>query len=159
MKKVFFNDDLIEKILSRSLTHFINICKSNYLNRSYHQFQIFKNLKCYSDLEAVFYWADTNGNKVLEKPTYKPGTEVAIAQPYSSIIIYVQHDVLSTTLLQSKGWDNKMFVEADLMPHRIKILNVRLQKLQDCSDNRAFVNENIWNENPYMFLYEFELIK
>ena len=27
MKKVFFNDDLIEKILSRSLTHFINICK------------------------------------------------------------------------------------------------------------------------------------
>ena len=32
------------------------------------------------------------------------------------------------------GWTNKMFVRADLMPHAIKITNVRIERLQDISD-------------------------
>ena len=33
------------------------------------------------------------------------------------------------------GWNNKMFVKADLMPHHIKITNVHVERLQDCSDD------------------------
>ena len=33
-----------------------------------------------------------------------------------------------------KGWRNKMFVLADLMPHNIRITNVRLERLQDITD-------------------------
>lgn len=33
-----------------------------------------------------------------------------------------------------KGWGNKMFVRPDLMPHAIKITNIRVERLQDISD-------------------------
>ena len=32
------------------------------------------------------------------------------------------------------GWGNKMFVRADLMPHRIRITNVKVEHLQDISE-------------------------
>lgn len=35
---------------------------------------------------------------------------------------------------QTSGWTNKMFVRADLMPHQIRITNVRVERLQDISD-------------------------
>ena len=33
-----------------------------------------------------------------------------------------------------KGWDNKMFVKADLMPHQICITGIKVERLQDISD-------------------------
>lgn len=33
-----------------------------------------------------------------------------------------------------KGWGNKMFVKADLMPHHIKIAYIKVERLQDISD-------------------------
>ena len=99
------------------------------------------------------------------------------------------------------GWDNKMFVRADLMPHQIRITDVRVERLQDISDEdcikegvRKVVNENgiyiqyyvgkgdnacsfenpreafaylinktcgekTWENNPYVFVYEFKLVK
>ena len=99
------------------------------------------------------------------------------------------------------GWDNKMFVRGDLMPHKIRITNVRIQRLQDISDEdclkegiqtfyygdckfppdgytfdngkshfntprEAFVHlinkvsrKDVWKENPYVFVYDFEVIK
>ena len=38
------------------------------------------------------------------------------------------------------GWTNKMFVRAELMPHTIKITNIRVERLQDISD------EDCWKE-------------
>ena len=32
------------------------------------------------------------------------------------------------------GWTNKMFVRAELMPHTIKITNIRVERLQDIND-------------------------
>lgn len=32
------------------------------------------------------------------------------------------------------GWTNKMFVKPELMPHQIRITNVRIERLQDISD-------------------------
>lgn len=42
------------------------------------------------------------------------------------------------------GWTNKMFVKADLMPHQIKITNIRMERLQDISD------EDCLREGIYM---------
>lgn len=33
-----------------------------------------------------------------------------------------------------KGWNNKMFVKAELMPHHIRINNIRVERLQDISE-------------------------
>jgi hypothetical protein len=38
----------------------------------------------------------------------------------------------------TKGWTNKMFVRADLMPYRIKITDIKAEKLQDISDEDVY---------------------
>ena len=101
------------------------------------------------------------------------------------------------------GWFNKLFVRADLMPHQIRITNVRVERLQDISDEDCMAegvekvaecedlyrvavhhksskfsylsgktpreayaalidrisDKGTWDSNPYVFVYEFELIK
>lgn len=98
------------------------------------------------------------------------------------------------------GWTNKMFVRADLMPHLIRITDVRVERLQDISDEdclkegiwkannvglngitywypnlsnstfrtpqEAFASlidrisgKGTWERNPYVFAYEFELVR
>lgn len=100
-----------------------------------------------------------------------------------------------------------MFVRAELMPHRIRITDVRVERLQDISDedciNEGIVKDtcktyfngytakfsldqynnmlssewfrtpreafahlinkvsrkDVWNLNPYVFVYDFELVK
>ena len=130
---------------------------------------------------------------------YKIGEEVAIAQSYKDA--RVDPFFLLSPLgdgvyaIDSNGWDNKMFVRADLMLHRIKITNIRVERLQDISEedclkegikrkNERYVIENekgvcfytndpilafrflidktcgkgTWERNPYVFVYDFELI-
>lgn len=66
---------------------------------------------------------------------YKVGEVVAIAQRYKDIVCNSSfEDWEIKNLKNSKGWNNKMFVRADLMPHQIKITNISLQNLQDISD-------------------------
>lgn len=79
-----------------------------------------------------------NGKLVIErKCPYKIGEIVAVAQRYDSFLHpnngVIEHDY-QTTALASKGWDNKMFVKADLMPHQIQIRDIRIERLQDISD-------------------------
>lgn len=45
----------------------------------------------------------------------------------------------------SKGWDNKMFVRADLMPHHIHITDVRVERLQDISDEDCLKEGLEWD--------------
>ena len=60
-----------------------------------------------------------------------------MAQRYDSFLHpnngVIEHDY-QTTALASKGWDNKMFVKADLMPHQIQIRDLRIERLQDISE-------------------------
>lgn len=67
-------------------------------------------------------WQETE--KMLR---YKVGEVVAIAQCYLDIqkpqFDKLGHDVAGNT--------NKMFVKADLMPHHIRITDVRVERLQD----------------------------
>lgn len=158
---------------------------------------------------------------------YRVGEEVAIAQSYKDA--GYTHELYQETLLRKptiiksldseplqglvdvpfdelKGWNNKLFVRADLMPHSIRITNVRVERLQDISEDdclkegiyldysdrdwdegddpavcyrctgipekefgwpqKAFAylidktcGKGTWDSNPWVFVYDFELIK
>lgn len=61
---------------------------------------------------------------------YKEGDIVAIAQSYKDCCIFNDKEHMKL----SSGWSNKMFVRADLMPHHIKIERIRVERLQEISD-------------------------
>lgn len=132
---------------------------------------------------------------------YKIGEEVAIAQAYRVAACNVDYsDKKIEEVDCSKGWKNKMFVKAELMPHRIRITNIRIERLQDISEEdclaegiweahniglkgvtywytnlanspyrtakKAYADlidhiygKGTWASDPYVFVYEFELIK
>ena len=73
---------------------------------------------------------------ILNCGRYHVGEEVAIAQKYSDIenMPFDREFEIKRGGKPSAGWDNKMFVEATYMPHRIKITNVRVERLQDISE-------------------------
>lgn len=154
---------------------------------------------------------------MLEDPTiiddarYDVGEVVAIAQSYCSIADELENDNNATcaahyeenvgkaaeyiSLMEHPGFSNKMFVAPELMPHRVRITEVRVQRLQDISDEdclkegiekmitgceyyqysfydndktprEAFARlidkvsgKGTWDSNPYVFVYDFELIK
>lgn len=68
----------------------------------------------------------TQTRRISTKPAYKVGEVVAVAQRYSEID---RHD-----LNEEPGWKNKMYVKAELMPHRIRITKVSNQKIQNISE-------------------------
>lgn len=75
-----------------------------------------------------------NGN--VAKSRYKIGEEIAVAQHYNGIIPNLVCDLEEIeNLLLSGGLANKMFVKADIMPHRICITDIRVEYLQDISDS------------------------
>ena len=153
---------------------------------------------------------------------YRVGEEVAVAQKYKDCWdIYQQQweakkdpfdwrtpdAILGDQVDRVKGWTNKMFVRADLMPHRIRITNIKVERLQDISEEDClregiqeyfpYIDRNpndrvrtfqyfrdgkirhrrwpasecfslliddicghgTWNRNPWVFAYEFELLK
>lgn len=71
-----------------------------------------------------------DGNEIVAKSTYKIGEVVSVAQRYSDIPF--NKEIFKGAGL-SIGWVNKMFVKSDLMPHQIKITNIRCERLQDIS--------------------------
>ena len=75
---------------------------------------------------------------------YKVGDIVAIAQPYKDIIESMAEysDIIinvdgSINREYKAGYTNKMFVKADLMPHHIRITDVKIEHLQDISDKEC----------------------
>ena len=69
---------------------------------------------------------------------YKVGEIVAVAQNYKDAGVHFEDiakdaDILSIKS-KAKGCSNKMFVKPELMPHQVRITNVRVQELQDISD-------------------------
>jgi hypothetical protein len=74
--------------------------------------------------------AINDGNEIVAKSTYKMGEVVAVAQRYSDIPF--ANDIFKGAGL-SIGWENKMFVKSNLMPHQIMITNIRCERLQDIS--------------------------
>lgn len=147
---------------------------------------------------------------LLERAPYKVGEIVAVAQSYDQVIRSSdekkQEEVFDYMhRCGFEGLDNKMFVKPELMPHQIKITNVRVQRLQEITDEEC-IKEGIsdkdweavadycrvpiylvpgggrdevfasprfayaslidkisgkgtWDSNPYVFVYDFELVR
>ena len=83
-----------------------------------------------------------NWKETVKHLPYKVGEVIAIAQPYKDIIerLPMYSDaILGVDGIPHKefkaGWTNKMFVKADLLPHHIRITDVKVERLQDISDD------------------------
>lgn len=151
---------------------------------------------------------------LLERAPYKVGEVVAVAQNYKDAGVGFEDlakdaDILSIKS-KVKGFSNKMYVKAKLMPHQVKITNVRVQRLQDITEEECMLEgirevevsnnwgnsathteyiityynakglekqlrartpretyallidkisgKDTWARNPYVFVYEFELL-
>lgn len=71
-----------------------------------------------------------DGNEIVAKSHYKIGEVLAVAQRYEDIPM---EPSIRTILCKHPGWNNKMFVTAKTMPHQIKIVNIRVERLQSIS--------------------------
>ena len=92
---------------------------------------------------------------ITVRSRYKVGETIAIAQPYADItpqVDWVKCMIRKETL----GWNNKMFVRAELMPHHIRITKIRMERLQDISDEdclkegicRSDIKNTLWGVAP-----------
>lgn len=210
MKKIMFNDEygLTKAVIDGRKTQTRRLaCSllSDAVRIGYSRFEIYGNrLRC---------WNDANKSRNIFILRYKVGEIIAVAQSYRECGGINKEgrpnwDVIAEEKgVSHKGWDNKMFVCADLMPHQIRITNVRIERLQEISDEdclkegiyayyygdetekrfyeippngysfdgtdyhyptprEAFANlidkvsgKGTWNSNPYVFVYDFELVK
>ena len=135
----------------------------------------------------------------LALSAYKLGETIAIAQKYADLAYEGEFFRLLGKVIFEKGCYNKMFVKADFMPHRIRITHIRVERLQDISEEDCIAegvwrDDNVglegttywyhglanssfrtpqqayaslidrisgkgtWESNPYVFVYDFELI-
>ena len=215
MKKIMFNDkySLTQAVLDgrKTQTRRVIKCPREFKGEWVAGFNIHIRQ---SDKKVVgwpcMYDADErefDGGEIL--PRYKVGEIVAVAQSYKNAgfrpdnVLYrsipeIDGYVKETACCQ-KGWNNKMFVAPNLMPHQIRITDIKIERLQNISDEDCFKEgifkwdagqkdipfysfhnadipdyndsrdafaelidkvsgKGTWASNPYVFVYEFELI-
>ncbi len=127
MKKIMFNDryGLTQAVIEgrKTMTRRIIIPQPDFLSDN-------------------FGWAKRNNGDVI-LPKYGVGEVVAVAQSYEQAGIqswaYLSRPEIDGYQIISthKGWRNKMYVSADLMPHQIRITGIRCERLQDISDEEC----------------------
>lgn len=220
MKKIMFNDkySLTQAVLDGRKTMTRRVCKYDRPNETYDiVFPVFEpndydnDGNIVSPLNYAFGWKNDKGDFTgWNIPKYKVGEVVAIAQNYSdcgNIPDYELDEDGYPIMPKRSGFFNKMFVRADLMPHHIRITDIKIERLQDISDEdclregvelntrqyeydgtkkycvcglghwraigctdfdtprEAFAalidkvsGKGTWESNPYVFVYEFELV-
>lgn len=200
MQKIMFNDKygLTEAVLAKRKTQTRRIITNKEM------LEIIRKVESPASLFLVYdnfvlnpYWRKRflNNRRVMR---YKMNETVAIAQPYADIT--PRADWVSFMIRKEKiGWNNKMFVCAEDMPHHIRITKIRIERLQDIKSedclkeglwraedvgfegptywyhglaNSSFrtpqdayaslidriSGKGTWESNPYVFVYDFELI-
>lgn len=82
-----------------------------------------------------------DGYTVVAESRFKFGEVVAVAQNYTEVYSYYrQHNENVCAVMNGRfgqyhaGWKNKMFIESLFMPHRIRIEKIRVERLQDISE-------------------------
>lgn len=93
--------------------------------------------------------------------TYKVGEVVAVAQTYQDAINEYNRlgdkagwaRLIANAENGCAGYRNKMFVRADLMPHRIRITDVRVERLQDIT-HKDCLREGILYQDGYFCGYK-----
>ena len=111
--------------------------------------RIIRNLSDFNPRQDWINWGNNDNGKasiaIFHNMTYKcsiythyqPGEVVAVAQAYNKFINELpdrKREYIIGFYANSKGWSNKMFVRADLMPHRIRITDIKVERLQEISD-------------------------
>ena len=161
MKKIMFNDKfgLTQAVLEgrKTMTRRIIKCPRTFRGEWVAGFNIHRSP---SDKKIVgfpcMYDADEREFDMGEiLPKYKLGEVVAIAQSYESI--YNEKgletmDMLVSGLKNHKGWQNKLFVAAGEMIHHIRITDIKVERLQDISDEDCF-KEGIYASNSHEIGY------
>lgn len=160
MKKLMFNDryGLTQAVIKgrKTMTRRLELdAGSEYIARHYNP--IYKPQHCYyRDSRGMCQLINSNTRKLFI-PHYKVGEVVAVAQSYNSFYDDTYNPVLFPA---GAGWDNKMFVRADLMPHQIRITGIKCEQLQDISDEDCLkegINASNSHEIGYgiPWVYEF----
>ena len=217
MKKIMFSDKfgLTEAVLSgrKTQTRRIITCPKSFKGEWVAGFHVYRRQSDNAILEyPCMYDADErdfDGGQIL--PKYKVGEVVAVVQSYKNIGLAAESPLIEANGIGgyvktelSPGWANKMFARADLMPHQIRITDVRVERLQDITyedclaegvckwtkDRELFKydmadgfemfewrdmprtpreayaalidkisGKGTFESNPYVFVYEFELVK
>ena len=215
MKKIMFNDEFL-------LTKAVLDGRKTQTRRIVSQSLIDKYEEWYDDVCSIAMPSgstiETLRGWLLRKHTrYRVGEMVAVAQNYCSIADELENCNNATcaahyeknvqkaseyiSWMEHPGFNNKMFVAADKMIHRIRITDVRVERLQDISEDccckegiqtfyykdckfppdgytfdggkshfnsprEAFARlinkvsrKDVWSLNPYVFVYDFELVK
>lgn len=148
MKKIMFNDryGLTEAVLSGRKTMTRRIIKSKNIIARHWNPDFNVNHCYYTDERGRCQLIDTDTNKIII-PQYNVGEVVAVAQSYKDCT----EECIKTTglevttkphLAKVPGYKNKMFVRADLMPHHIRITDIKVERLQDISDE-DFIKEGV----------------
>lgn len=212
MKKIMFNDkySLTQAVLEGRKTMTRRVCKYDRPNETYDiVFPVFEpndydnDGNIVSPLNYAFGWKNDKGDFTgWNIPKYKVGEVVAIAQSYSdcgNMPDYELDEDGYPIMPKRSGFFNKMFVRADLMPHHIRITYIKIERLQNISDEDCFKEgifkwdagqkdipfysfhnadipdyndsrdafaelidkvsgKGTWESNPYVFVYEFELV-
>lgn len=199
MKKIMFNDryGLTRAVLDGHKTMTRRSIPSEFLSITWN---VSGNTLVYENAYGDFI--DIRNSKFC---LHNLGDIVAISHSYKDAeinpdyIVSYKKDGTPITAIQSKGWNNKMFTRAELMPHQIRITDIRVERLQGISDDdclkegimyipdidkyyfertdrdEGFYFENpreafaalidkvsgsgTWDSNPYVFVYQFELVK
>jgi hypothetical protein len=147
MKKIMFNDKfrLTQAVLEgrKTMTRRIIKCPRTFRGEWVAGFNIHRSP---SDKKIVgfpcMYDADEREFDMGEiLPKYKLGEVVAIAQSYrdsgyspDSLDRHPKDLSVRGLMKDSAGWNNKMFVKSYACRHHIKIVNVKIERLQDISD-------------------------
>lgn len=173
MKKIMFNDkySLTQAVLDgrKTMTRRIIKCPRTFKGEWAAGFNIHRR---HSDKKIVgypcMYDADEREFDMGEIfPKYKVGEVLSIAQSYESLgmnpeIALNDRDGIGfyTKTKFAPGWKNKMFVRADLMPHHIRITNIKVERLQGISDEDC-LKEGVYEDSgddefPPSIFYEFE---
>ena len=70
---------------------------------------------------------------ISESKSHGPSTEKALFYCKIMKICYPKEEI-PRDLEDIAGWNNKMFVKPELMPHQIRITGIRVERLQDISE-------------------------
>lgn len=120
MKKIMFNDDFC-------LTQAV-LCGAKTMTR-----------RVLKEGTPLGNWEET-----IKHLPYKVGEVVAIAQSYKEVYPNADFEMIGDKFMtESAGWTNKMFVRAELMLHHIEFTDVKVERLQDISDD-DIMREGVW---------------
>ena len=136
MRKIMFNDKfgLTQAVLEGQKTQTRRIVLERYTN----MIQDIKNRLILSNKTKEQINSSLSELGITIFP-YTVGEIVAIAQSYKDCGAEAYY------WKQTPGWTNKMFVKANLMPHRIEIERLRVERLQDISEEDC-LKEGIYED-------------